>query len=133
MHEDYVEDSMDHSIDTPRIFDIIKETLSNPGSIFHFWLLLNGEEVIGFAITDFLMGQDGPEMNIAQAYISPKFRFPETQKLTLSTFEKFAREKGCVYLTSATRRDPVMAYIRWMGRGGFKKRFVVMEKDLRGS
>jgi len=132
MHLDYVRYSRDTTFTVPQVFDIIQACVTKPNLPFQFWLLLEGEKIAGFALTEAQAGPKGPELNIAQAYIAPDYRVPETQRMTIERFEDFARSKGCVFLTSCTRRDPIGAYIRWMGRVGFKKRWIVMEKDLRG-
>lgn len=131
LHMEYLKDSEDPTLTTENLFRVIEDFLTNEGSVFQYWLLLDASKMVGFAVTDFVLGLEGAELNIAQAYIAPGFRTASTQKLTVAAFEKFAKGHNCVYLTSATRRDPVLAYIRWMGRAGFKKRMVVMEKDLR--
>lgn len=131
MHLDYVRYSRDTSYAVPQVFDIIQAVVTHPNLPFQFWVLMDAEKIVGFALTEALNGPKGLELNISQAFISPGYREPETQRLTVERFEDFARSKGCVFLTSCTRRDPIGAYIRWMGRVGFKKRWIMMEKDLR--
>jgi GNAT superfamily N-acetyltransferase len=82
-------------------------------------------------VTELQKGVEGPEMNITQAYIGEGYRGNGVQELTVQKFEKYAKERGCVFLTSMTRRGNPEAYIRWMGRVGFSKRAMVVEKDLR--
>lgn len=131
MHVDYVKYSRDTSLTVPQVFDIVQAVLSKPEYGVHVWLLWNEAKPVGFSITEIVPGPHGMELNLSQAYISPGYRTAETQKLTVEEFEKAARGAGCAFITSSTRRDPMEAYIRWMGRVGFKKRSVVMEKDLR--
>jgi hypothetical protein len=133
MHLDYVRYSRDTTFTVPQVFDIIQAVVTRPNLPFQFWVLLDTEKIVGFALTEATMGAKGLELHIAQAFIAPGYRIPETQRLTVERFEEFARSKGCVFLTSCTRRDPIGAYIRWMGRVGFKKRWIMMEKDLRGA
>lgn len=132
MHVDYVKYSKDISLTVPQVFDIVKAVLQNPQYGVHVWFLKDQEKLVGFAITEIVPGANGFEMNLSQAYIAPGYRTAETQKLTIEGFEKVARDFGCAFITSSTRREPFEAYIRWMGRVGFKKRCVVMERDLRG-
>lgn len=132
MHIDYVKYSKDDALSVPQVFDVIQAVLANPSYGVHVWFLLDDAKPVGFAITELVPGPRGMEMNLSQAYISPGYRTTETQKLTIDEFEKAARSAGCTFITSSTKRDPMEAYIRWMGRVGFKKRSVIMEKDLRG-
>jgi hypothetical protein len=132
MHLDYVRYSRDTSLTVPQVFDAIRAVVERPNLPFQFWILLDGEKIVGFSLTQLQMGAKGPELDLSQAFIAPGYRKPETQKMTIDTFERFAKSKGCTFMTSSTRRDPMEAYIRWMGRVGFKKRWVTMEKDLRG-
>lgn len=133
MHIDYVKYSKDNSLTVPQLFDVVQAVLSNPNYGVHIWFLWDEAKIVGFALTEIIPGPRGLELNLSQAYIAPGYRTAETQKLTIEEFEKAARTVGCTFLTSSTKRDPMEAYIRWMGRVGFKKRSVVMEKDLRGT
>lgn len=133
MHLDYVRYSKDDSLTVEQILDVIQAVVSRENLPFQFWILSDEKKPVGFALTQIQPGAKGPELDLSQAYISSGYRNPETQKLTIEAFERFARSKGCVFMTSCTKRDPMEAYMRWMGRVGFKKRWVVMEKDLRGN
>lgn len=131
MHLEYVRYSRDTSLTVPQMFDVVKAVLSNPNLPFQFWILKDDTGIHGFGLTELNLGGEGLELNIAQAYLAPGFRGYEMQKMAIDAFEEYARARQCVMITSVTRRDPVGAYIKWMGRVGFKKRWVVMEKDLR--
>jgi len=131
MHVEYLKYSKDTTLMVPDLLEAIRAVVTRK-VLFDFWLLLDENKLAGYALTELSAGVHGPELHIAQAYIDKPYRDAETQKLTIKGFEKYAKARGCVFLTSCTRREPQKAYERWMGRVGFKKRWVVMEKDLRG-
>lgn len=128
----YARRSHDFQIGPDSFLDIIRRCSVAPDAVpYQFWLLMDSGEPVGYALTEFLPGDRGLEMNIAQAYIEEGYRANGVQKLTIDKFEEFARSKGCAYITSVTRRGNPAAYIRWMGRCGFQKRLVMCEKELK--
>lgn len=131
MNFSYEHKSKDDSISANKMMVAIDAFLRNPQVPWAVWILLDDQDPIGYAITEILSGSLGPEMNITQAFIGEGYRGNGVQSLTIREFEKYAKQKGCSFLTSMTRRGNPEAYIRWMGRAGFNKRCVVVEKDLR--
>jgi GNAT superfamily N-acetyltransferase len=128
----YTAKSEDDSISADRLILAAEEFLRNPQVPWAIWVLEDNGNPVGYAVTELVSGTQGTEMNITQAYIGEGYRGNGIQALSISEFEKYAKEKGCVFLTSMTRRGTPDAYLRWMGRVGFTKRSVIVEKDLRG-
>jgi len=128
----YADKSQDDSIPSDRLFQATEAFLKDSKVPWAIWILWDDDKPIGYAVTELIKGVQGPEMNITQAYIGEGYRGNGVQALTIREFEKYAKERGCAFLTSMTRRGNPDAYIRWMGRVGFNKRVVIVEKDLRG-
>lgn len=127
----YAQRSEDESLQMDKLFLGLLAFLKNPKTPWAIWMLWDDDKPIGYAVTEMLKGLQGLEMNITQAFIGEGYRGNGVQELTVQEFAKYAKDRGCVFLTSMTRRGNPEAYIRWMGRCGFQKRAVVVEKDLR--
>lgn len=127
---DYIERSGDHSLMPLQILNVAHEACLKPDVPFHFWLLIKKDVLCGYAITEFTENNGKLELNITQAYVGDGAREDNVQDLTIMAFEGFAKAKGCKFLTSMTRRGTEDGYARWMGRAGFRKRYVVMEKEI---
>lgn len=131
MHNVYIKESKDRSLILPQFLEVISKLMSDTRLPAQIWLLRDADKVVGFALSEIVGGYHGLELALSQAYIEPAYRTPETHKLTVDQFETFARNRGCAFIISSTRREPFEVYARWMGRRGFQKRQIVMEKDLR--
>ena len=129
---DYIERSGDSLIMPMQLVNIAQESAFKKAANFQFWLLSDENGACGYALTEFQQGLKGPELFIRQAYIGEGHRNNGVQVLTTNEMEKFARESGCKFLVSGTQRTPFDAYLRWMGRVGFKPRSVDVEKPLLG-
>lgn len=128
---DYIQDSADASLMPLQLLNLAEQAAFKPDVDFQFWLLLDGEQFAGYALTQFCQSESSFDLNITQAYIAPAYRHNGVQALTVDAFEKYAAGKGCQFVTASTRRGSPEAYIRWMGRCGFNKRCVIVEKAVR--
>lgn len=126
----YIERSKDTSLMPLQLVQAAERAALDPEITFQFWMLLNGETLAGYAVTELVVLEKGRELNINQAYIDVPHRTENLQRMTIEAMENFAREKKCVYLTSLTKRGSEEAYIKWMAKSGFRKRYVVVEKPL---
>lgn len=128
---DYIERSGDSTLMPMQVVSLAEQAALKKDSPFQFWLLYKETMLAGYAITEFVQSDGKLDLNISQAYIGPDYRGNGVQPLTISEFEKYARETGCEFLTASTRRGSPEAYVRWMGKCGFTKRCVIVEKDLK--
>jgi hypothetical protein len=128
---DYIQQSGDSSLMPLQLLNIAEQAAFKKDVPFQFWLLIEGADIAGYAVTELVQSERSLDLNITQAYIAPAHRNDGVQGLTVGEFTKYGQDRDCDYLTASTRRGSPEAYIRWMSRSGFRKRCVVVEKSLK--